>query len=531
MPDRVVLLSIPGLRTQDLAHMPTLARMAAAGDQTCLVPSFPAVTCPVQANMTTGKTPREHGVIANGFFYRDKNQVEMWTAWNECIERPQIWDILHEHDPSITSAVWFPLHSKGCGADYICTPAPIHNPDGSETLWCYTKPTEMYGTLRDTLGHFPLQHFWGPLSNIKSTGWICDSAVWAVRQHQPRLFYIYLPHLDYAAQKWGPDSEQAIRALTELDGVLTRLVDGINAAYDDRPPLWLVASEYTIVPVDHVTYPNRMLRQAGLLSVVNDADSREQLDFAGSSAWALVDHQFSHVFVNDPADVASVVKLFSDQPYIDLGNGTRLVEGYPLFGRWSRPISGWTEPSGGGRMGYRNFVVADSAVYMGMQAPDFEMPFRTALTLFHGLLSVNAQFNYKAGLTQYNLGGQDLLGNIYENPNSTYAQQAYALAAACFVPVSYSNGGKPCTDYGFIQTVNSLRFNSMSIGYNVPRVYLKRLPISSLSLSLQGRNLGVWTNYRGKDPDVNGTLVGDATSDSGQLPMPRSLSLQLRIGT
>ena len=317
MPDRVVLLSIPGLRKQDLAHMPTLAAMAAAGDQTSLVPSFPAVTCPVQANMTTGRLPKEHGVIANGFYWRDKNEVEMWTAWNECIQQPQIWDILHKHDPTITSAVWFPLHSKGCGADYICTPAPIHNPDGSESLWCYTKPTEMYGTLRDTLGHFPLQHFWGPLSNIKSTGWICDSAAWAARQHHPHFFYIYLPHLDYAAQKFGPDSDQAIKALGELDEVIGRLATGMNEAEQGPPPLWLVASEYTIVPVDHVEFPNRVLREAGLLSVKDDADGQEQLDFATSRAWALVDHQFAHVFVREAADVETAAGLFRGRAGID----------------------------------------------------------------------------------------------------------------------------------------------------------------------------------------------------------------------
>ncbi len=310
MPDRVVLLSIPGLRKQDLASMRRLAALADAGDETGLVPSFPAVTCPVQANMTTGKTPRQHGVIANGFYWRDKHEVEMWTAWNECITQPQIWDILHEHDPAITSAVWFPLHSKGCGADYVCTPAPIHNPDGSESLWCYTKPAEMYGTLRDKLGHFPLQHFWGPLSNIKSTGWICDSAIWAAQQHHPDFLYIYLPHLDYAAQKFGPNSEQATKALGELDEVLGRLIDGVNGAYGERSPLWIVASEYAIVPVDHVEYPNRLLREAKLLSVMNDDDGREQLDFAGSRAWALVDHQFAHVFVQSSADVEAVAMLF-----------------------------------------------------------------------------------------------------------------------------------------------------------------------------------------------------------------------------
>ncbi|HEV3136713.1 MAG TPA: nucleotide pyrophosphatase/phosphodiesterase family protein [Pirellulales bacterium] len=309
MPDRVILLSVPGLRKQDIAAMPMLAQMVNKGDQINLVPSFPCVTCPVQANMTTGKLPREHGVVANGFYWREKRDVEMWTAWNDCIKRPQIWDILHQHDPAITSAVWFALHSKGCGADMICTPAPIHNPDGSESLWCYTKPTEMYGTLRDTLGHFPLQHFWGPMANIKSTAWICDSAAWAAHRSRPNFLYIYLPHLDYAAQKFGPDSEPARRALGELDGVIAKLRAGLEDAFGAESPLWLVASEYTITPVDHVVYPNRVLREAGLLEVSNQADG-EHLDLKNSRAWALVDHQFAHVFVADPTAVEKVAALF-----------------------------------------------------------------------------------------------------------------------------------------------------------------------------------------------------------------------------
>jgi predicted AlkP superfamily pyrophosphatase or phosphodiesterase len=205
--------------------------------------------------------------------------------------------------------VWFALHSKGCGADFVCTPAPIHNPDGSESLWCYTKPAELYGVLRDTLGHFPLHHFWGPLSNIKSTAWICDSAAWAAREVRPSFFYIYLPHLDYAAQKFGPDSEQARAATRELDAVIAGLKSSVETALAPDRPLWLVASEYTIVPVDHVVYPNRVLREAGLLAVRAEGDA-ELLDFEHSRAWALVDHQFSHVFVDDASDIERVAGLF-----------------------------------------------------------------------------------------------------------------------------------------------------------------------------------------------------------------------------
>jgi hypothetical protein len=323
MPDFVVLLSIPGLREKDVDLMPNLGRLTADGDRAALVPSFPCVTCPVQVNMTTGKLPSEHGVVANGFYWGEKHQVEMWTAWNDVIKSPQIWDILHQHDSEITSAVWFPLLSKGCGADFICTPAPIHNPDGSESLWCYTQPREMYGELRDRLGHFPLQHFWGPLANIKSTAWIIDSAVWAAREHRPNFFYIYLPHLDYAAQKHGPDSPQATKSLGELDDALGRLIAGFANAYggaadEQRTPLYLVCSEYVITPVEHVIYPNRILREAGLLAL-RDEDGLEQLDFAASRAWALVDHQLAHVFVKDgdPATIAAVKDLFDGRAGID----------------------------------------------------------------------------------------------------------------------------------------------------------------------------------------------------------------------
>ena len=291
--------------------MPNLMRLMEGGDQTTLVPSFPCVTWPVHANMLTGKLPAEHGVIANGFYWRETAEVEMWTAWNDKIQEPQIWDLLHQHDASLTSAVWFPMLSKGAGADYICMPAPIHNPDGSESLWCYTKPVELYGTLRDTFGHFPLMNFWGPMANIKSTAWIADSAGWAMQQYRPNFCFIYLPQLDYAAQKTGPDSPAALKAVTELDEVIGKLAAAGKNAYTGKNLLWLAASEYVITPVDHVSYPNRVLRQAGLLTVTSDGTG-ELIDFAGTPAWALVDHQLSHVFVKDRAaeTVKQVVELF-----------------------------------------------------------------------------------------------------------------------------------------------------------------------------------------------------------------------------
>jgi predicted AlkP superfamily pyrophosphatase or phosphodiesterase len=316
MPKKTILLSVPGLREKDLPAMPNLRALTAGGQATELVPSFPCVTCPVQANMITGRLPDAHGVVANGFYWRDRQQVEMWTSGNDCIQRPQIWDVLSQDAKGLSSAVWFPMHSKGCRANYVCTPAPIHNPDGSESLWCYTRPAALYGTLRDELGHFPLQHFWGPLAGIASSAWIADSAVHAARRWQPDFFYIYLPHLEYAAQRTGPDSPAAEAAVAELDQVIGRLTAGFSEAYAESL-LWLAAGEYAIMPVEAVTYPNRLLREAGLL-VVREEDDGEHLDLAESRAWALADHQLAHVFVADadPHLARSVAEMFRHQPGI-----------------------------------------------------------------------------------------------------------------------------------------------------------------------------------------------------------------------
>lgn len=312
--NNLVFLSVPGLRPIDIDQMPRLGALVAGGERQPLSASFPAVTWPVQANMLTGCRPNQHGVVSNGFYWRESQQVEMWTAWNEKILAPQVWDLMHQHSPENTSAVWFPMLSKGCGADYVCMPAPVHNPDGSESLWCYTKPSELYGDLQSELGHFPLHNFWGPLSSIHSTAWIVDAAVLAASRFQPRLFFIYLPHLDYAAQKNGPDSPEALQAVGELDNLIGRLVDGLQEAYDGSELTWLVASEYVITEVEHVVYPNRLLRDAGLLAV-REENGREQLDLAASRAWALVDHQAANLFVKDadPGVIDQVVRLFGQQ--------------------------------------------------------------------------------------------------------------------------------------------------------------------------------------------------------------------------
>ncbi len=316
MTGHLIYLSIPGLRPGDVTgaarkdsrtSMPTLHAWAQSGALAELTPSFPCVTSPVQASVWTGVGPGQHGVIANGFHDRDRNQVEFWMARNGIIQGEQIWDCI-QRSGHLTSAVWHAQNIKDAAADYIVTPEPIHRPDGRTDLWCYSKPGGLYEQLLAELGHFPLQHYWGPLASIESSKWIIAAAQWLISRHDPNFHYIYLPHLDYASQKFGPNSPQAAEALRELDALLAGFNEFVMSSPAGPDAVFLVASEYAMTEVSSVIHPNIELRKHGLLHTREDAEG-VLIDFANSRAFAMVDHQFAHVYV-EQGSVDEVAAVF-----------------------------------------------------------------------------------------------------------------------------------------------------------------------------------------------------------------------------
>lgn len=300
------LISMPALRRRDLEHMPRLRAVADNGAAADLVPTFPCVTSPVQVSMLTGKPPAEHGIIGNGFYYRDRGEVELWVGRNNLVQCEQVWDTLARR--GISQAAWIPQNIKDAAADFIVTPEPIHHDDGRTELWCYSKPDGLYADLIKDIDQFPLMNFWGPLANIKSTEWTINAALWLLQRERPRFNYIYVPHLDYEAQKHGPNSEQQAKACRDADEQLGRLFDGV-AALGITDVAWLVVSEYAMTDVSRVIYPNRMLRDAGMAKI-DERDGLEYLNLKESKAFAVVDHQFAHVYVNDPTDIDAAAGIF-----------------------------------------------------------------------------------------------------------------------------------------------------------------------------------------------------------------------------
>lgn len=227
-----------------------------------------------------------------------------------------------------------------------------------------------------------------------------------------------------------------------------------------------------------------------------------------------------------------LMTLYGDAPFFDVGDGTRLVQGYPIGGRWSRPILGYHDSNGDGTISLDEVAIADKPVFVGDGQPSVEIPFGTTISLWHGMIGITAQFDYKGGVTQGNAGSAVLLSNLYADTAASPGQQAIAIAAHYCVTGSnqFTQACVTGTDYGMIQTVSVLRFNTLSINYAVPRSFSARVGIPRMSVALQGSNLRLWTNYRGKDPDVNANIVGESLVDLGNAPLPRSWLLRIDLG-
>jgi len=166
--------------------------------------------------------------------------------------------------------------------------------DGRKLPDVWTHPPALRGDLQQTLGQFPLFKFWGPGADIDSSRWIASSAIEIDRRFNPTLNLVYLPHLDYCLQKFGPGAPEIAAELTRVDTEVGRLLD--NAG--ETGTRVIVLSEYGISAVNQPIHINRALRQAGLITV-RDELGHELLDAGASAAFAVADHQIAHVYVND----------------------------------------------------------------------------------------------------------------------------------------------------------------------------------------------------------------------------------------
>lgn len=314
---RTVVLNVVGLTRSLLGTQATPALNSFLADSVTIGSMTPAVTCPVQSTYLTGKLPSEHGVVGNGWYFRELGEVLFWRQSNRLVQGEKIWHEGRRRNSAFTTANNFWWYAMDSEVDWTATPRPLYCADGRKLPDCYTVPLELRDRFNNDFGQFPLFKFWGPTTSIDSSEWIGKAAMVLEEDHHPTLQLVYLPHLDYCLQKLGPKGD-ITEDLREIDSLCRRLVN----FFRNRKCRVVLLSEYGIGQVSRPIHPNRLLREAGLLSLKVDL-GKEYLEPYTSRAFAVADHQVAHVYLRDRRDLGAVTELFSQVPGVETVLGAK----------------------------------------------------------------------------------------------------------------------------------------------------------------------------------------------------------------
>ena len=302
---KTVVINVVGLTKRLIGeHTPFIESFLEKGEALYIEPVLPGVTCTVQSTYVTGKWPAEHGIVGNGWYFKDECEVKFWRQSNKLVQQPKLWDDLKEKYPDFTCANHFWWYNMYSNVDFSITPRPNYLADGRKIPDVYSYPPQLRDDMQKALGTFPLFEFWGPKTTINSSKWIADAALLTDKKHNPDLTLIYLPHLDYNLQRYGLDFEIISKDLQEIDTVVEQLVkhyEALNARV-------ILLSEYGITNVNRPVHLNRILRREGMIAV-REERGLELLDAGESDAFAVADHQIAHVYCKDSKDIARVAKI------------------------------------------------------------------------------------------------------------------------------------------------------------------------------------------------------------------------------
>jgi predicted AlkP superfamily pyrophosphatase or phosphodiesterase len=246
-------------------------------------------------------------MIANGFFDRKLCKTFFWEQSSSLYEGKRIWEKFRSDGGTVGQICW--QQSIGTDSDLIISPAPIHKHHGGMIQDFYSEPSGIYSSLCNKIGHeFNLHSYWGPFTSISSTRWIAAAASeLLVSNDSTDMLMVYLPHLDYDLQKYGPDSPKIKSSFAQIETEIERLfVSAKLAGYEV-----FLFGDYTITHAEQPIYPNRILWDAGYFTGRN-IKGRLYPDLYTSKAFAMVDHQIAHIYLKDKNDLEKTAGVFEN---------------------------------------------------------------------------------------------------------------------------------------------------------------------------------------------------------------------------
>ncbi|MDP2956927.1 MAG: SusC/RagA family TonB-linked outer membrane protein [Longimicrobiales bacterium] len=208
-------------------------------------------------------------------------------------------------------------------------------------------------------------------------------------------------------------------------------------------------------------------------------------------------------------------------------------EGYPIQAWWSRKLLSYEDKDGNGIISYNadpnlsEIVVSDTAMFTGRSAPKYEAAFTNGLSLWNGQVRLDAMFDYKGGHYMYNNTERIRCASRFNcqalfDPNTPLWKQARTVMVREHPSRSVA---------GFLESADFVRFRELSLTLSPPSDFLNGvLRGRTLTATLAARNLHVWTDYSGVDPEAYFGSNTDGTSEFQSFGPKRFYTIRLSLG-
>src|SRR5207245_3255636 len=168
----LLLINTVALTAERLPLAARLSALAKAGWHWPLREVLPAVTCTAQASMLTGQTATKHGIVGNGWLFRDTGEVRFWQQSNRLLPAEPIYQTAKRQraaqGKTFRCAKLFWWFNQGANVDWSVTPKPYYGADGDKVFAIQGRPEGLTDRLERSLGPFPFQTFWGPMAGKRS---------------------------------------------------------------------------------------------------------------------------------------------------------------------------------------------------------------------------------------------------------------------------------------------------------------------------------------------------------------------------
>ena len=222
---------------------------------------------------------------------------------------------------------------------------------------------------------------------------------------------------------------------------------------------------------------------------------------------------------------------------VDLGalpfagsTNVRSVVGFPISAYWSRRVvSADRDPTTHAISNIRCDGGAGNAPvpcagapeqFIGSQTPKLTGAVSTTVTLWQRL-TLYGLVDFKRGHHLFNANEFNRCGGVAPLCDAVYNREAYeTIYLASIAPSSIGAS----VFAPFMQKASFFRLSEVSVAYTLPSQWLRGLGVSTSRVSLAGRNLHTWTNYRGLDPESRA-----GTTDQALIPPLQRFVLTLHL--